>query len=182
MKRQATAMGGVTAAALLVAGATVGGFSHAAAQPGDYGALPISPNVVTDSNAYTAAPLMIDPNGQQGVTAVYTHRDSSRQITNTILVLPDPAAAAAALSEMRGSLGDDVANGNAQPAPVGTGGTVVTGLSPDGTKSVSVLLFTQGNAAGSIEFEGPSNDPVPMDMVVDYGQKQDAAISDVLAS
>lgn len=182
MKRPAIATGGVTAAAFLLAAATVGGFSHAAAQPGDYGALPVSPNVITDSNAYTAAAPVLDPNGQPGVTTVYTHRDSTRQITNTILVLPDPQAAAAALSEMRANLGNDVANGNAQPAAVGTGGTVVTGLSPDGTKSVSVLLFAQGNAAGSIEFEGPSNDPVPVDMVVDYGQKQDAAISDALAS
>lgn len=182
MKRPAIAMGGVSAAALLLAGATVGGFSHAAAQPGDYGALPVNPNVITDSNAYDAGSVTIDPGGQQGVTAVYTHRDSTRQITDTILVLPDPAAAAAALSDMRGNVGNDVANGDPQSAPVGNGGTVVTGISPDGTKSVSVLLFTEGNAAGSIEFQGPANDPVPLDMVIDYGQKQDAAIRDVLAS
>jgi hypothetical protein len=138
--------------------------------------------VITDSNAYTAAPLTLNPSGQQGVKAVYTHRDSTRQITNTILVLPNPQAAAAALSDMRGKLGADVPNGNAEPVPVGTGGTVVTGVSPDGTKSVSLLLFTEGNAAGAIEFDGPSNDPVPTDMVVDYGQKQDTVIRDALGS
>jgi hypothetical protein len=63
---------------------------------------------------------------------------------------------------------------------VGTGGTVITGPSPDGTKSVSVLLFTEGNAAASIEFEGPAKDSVPLDMVTDYGQKQDTAIKDSL--
>jgi hypothetical protein len=43
-----------------------------------------------------------------------------------------------------------------------------------------VLLFTEGNAAGSIEFEGPAKDSVPLDMITDYGQKQDTAIKDSL--
>jgi hypothetical protein len=59
---------------------------------------------------------------------------------------------------------------------VGTGGTLVSGTSPDGVQSVSVLTFTEGNAATTIEFDGPPNDPVPHDMAVDLGQKQDAAI------
>jgi len=182
MNRPLIAIGGVTAAALLATGTTIGGFSTAAAQPGDYSTIPVSPNVITDSAAYTAAAPVLDPNGQPGVTTVYTHRDNTRQITNTILVLPDPQAATAALSQIQSGLGNQVANGKTQPAAVGTGGTVVTGLSPDGTKSVSVLLFTEGNAAGSIEFEGPKNDSVPLDMVVDYGQKQDTAIKDSLTS
>jgi hypothetical protein len=182
MKRPVIAIGGLTAAALLAAGMTIGGFSPAAAQPGDFAAVSVSPNVITDSAAYTAAVPVIDPNGQPGVTTVYTHRDNTRQITNTILFLPDPQAATAALSQIQSGLGNQVANGKTQPAAVGTGGTVVTGLSPDGTKSVSVLLFTEGNAAGSIEFEGPKNDSVPLDMVVDYGQKQDTAIKDSLTS
>jgi hypothetical protein len=182
MNRPVIAIGGVTAAALLAAGMTIGGFSPAAAQPGDFGAIPISPNVITDSAAYTAAAPVLDPNGQPGVTTVYTHRDNTRQITNTILVLPDAQAATTELSQIQSGLGEKVSNGKTQPAAVGTGGTVVSGLSPDGTKSVSVLLFTEGNAAASIEFEGPKNDSVPMDMVVDYGQKQDTAIRDSLPS
>jgi hypothetical protein len=182
MKRPVIAIGGLTAAAVLAAGTTIGGFSPAAAQPGDYSAIPVSPNVITDSAAYTAAAPVLDPNGQPGVTTVYTHRDNTRQITNTILVLADPQAATAALSEIQSGLGNRVANGKTQAAAVGTGGTVVTGLSPDGTKSVSVLLFSEGSAAGSIEFEGPKNDSVPLDMVVDYGQKQDTAIKDSLTS
>jgi hypothetical protein len=182
MNRPLIAIGGVTAAALLAAGTTIGGFSTAAAQPGDFGAIPVSPNVITDSAAYTAAAPVLDPNGQPGVTTVYTHRDNTRQITNTILVLPDPQAATAELSQVQSGLGEKVSNGKTQSAAVGTGGTVVSGLSPDGTKSVSVLLFTEGNAAASIEFEGPKNDSVPMDMVVDYGQKQDTAIRDSLTS
>jgi hypothetical protein len=182
MNRPRLAIRGATAATLLAAAVTIGGSSTAAAEPDDISAILVSPNVITDSTAYTAAPPTTNPNGQQGVTTVYTHRDSTRQITNTVLLLPDPEAATAAISEMQDSLGDRISDGTTQPAAVGNGGTVITGVSPDGTRSVSVLLFTEGNAAGSLEFEGPAKDSVPLDMITDYGQKQDDAIKDSLTS
>ncbi len=171
--RRAVACG--AAAALLGIGTTIGGLGSAAAQPNDYGTLPVDPNLVTDSLAYNAAPPVFDPNGQPGVTAVYTHRGGERQITNTILVLPDAQAATAAVG---GAAVGKVANGQTQPAAVGSGGTIVSGMSPDGTKSVTVLTFTQGNAAATIEFDGPPRDPAPADFVVELGQKQDTAIKD----
>lgn len=149
------------------------GMASAAAQPADYSRLPVDPNVLTDSLAYSMAPLDINPDGQQGVRAVYNHREgASRQITTTILFLPDPAAATASL----GGAAADVINQQSQPAPVGNGGTIVTGTSPDGVQSVAVLTFTEGNAATTIEFDGPPKDPVPQDLVIDLGQKQDEAI------
>lgn len=155
--------------------ATIGGFSSAAAQPNDYSTLPVDPNLITDSLAYTAAPLDINPDGRPGVTAEYTHREGgTRQITTTILVLPDAQAATAALE----GAAAEVVNAQTQPAPVGAGGTIVSGASPDGTESVTVLTFTEGNAATTIEFDGPANDPVPADMVIELGQKQDTAIRD----
>jgi hypothetical protein len=169
-----TLAAGSLAAGLL----TIGGPGLALAAPGDYGTLPVNPNDVTDSTAYAVASSVQNPNGQPGVTAVYTHRDGSRQITETILVLPDPAAAAAALS---GSPAVAVIDPTRQPAAVGTGGTVVSGLSPDRSQSVTVLTFTEGNAASTIEFDGPANDPVPTDLVVDLGQQQAAAIRGALA-
>ena len=42
----------------------------------------------------------------------------------------------------------------------------------------SVLTFTQGNAATTIEFDGPLNDPAPDEFVIDLGKKQDTAILD----
>ena len=163
-------------AVVAIAG-TVGGFGSAAAQPGDYSTLPVDPNVITDSQAYTAAPLDIDPDGQRGVTAEYTHREGgTREITTTILILADPQAATASLQ----GAATEVANAQTQPAAVGTGGTMVSGTSPDGTQSVTVLTFTQGNTATTIEFDGPPNDPVPADMVIELGQKQDTAIRDWL--
>ena len=115
MKVRTTA-GGFVAAAVM----TIAGFGYAAAQPGDYGTLPVDPNLITDSLAYNAAPPVFNPNGRPGVEAVYTHRDGSRQITSTILVLPDSQAANAAIDGARAGLAAKVANGQTQPAAVGS--------------------------------------------------------------
>jgi hypothetical protein len=173
------AAGSLTATALMTIGVAVGGLGCAAAQPSDYSTLPVHPNDVTDSTAYSAAAPVLNPNGQPGVTEVYTHRDGTRQITNTILVLPDAAAAAAAAN---GSQANRLVNGKTQPATVGTGATVVSGSSPDGSRSVSLLTFTEGNTATTVEFDGPTNDPAPSDLVIDFGQKQDSAIKSWLAA
>jgi hypothetical protein len=55
---------------------------------------------------------------------------------------------------------------------------MLSGMSPDGTKSVTVLSFTQGNTATTIEFDGAPKDPAPADLVLELGQKQDTAIQD----
>jgi hypothetical protein len=169
-----TMAGGFAVAAAM----TFAGFGYAAAQPGDYSSLPVDPNLITDSLAYNAAPPVFNPNGQPGVEAVYTHRDGSRQITSTILVLPDAQAATAALDGARAELGGKVANGQTQPAAVGSGGTMESGMSPDGSKSVTVLSFAQGNTATTIEFDGAPKDPAPAGLVLELGQTQDTAIRD----
>ena len=176
MKKIRTMAGGFTAAAIM----TMSGFGYAAAQPGDFSTLPVDPNLITDSLAYNAAPPVFNPNGQPGVETVYTHRDGSRTITTTVLVLPDAGAATAALDGARASVA--VANGKSQPAAVGSGGTMVTGMSPDGSKSVTVLSFAEGNTATTIEFAGAPKDPAPSDLVLELGRKQDTAIRDWQAS
>lgn len=159
-------------AALAVA-ATIGGLGSAAAQSNDYSQLPVDPNLITDSQAFSAAPFDLDPNGQRGVVARYTHREGgTRSITTTILILPSAQEATGSLA----GAAADVGNPQSAPAPVGTGGTMVTGTSPGGT--VTVLSFTEGNVATTIEFDGPPNDPAPPDFVTELGQKQDTAIKD----
>jgi hypothetical protein len=162
---------GIATAAVL----TLNGFGYAAAQPGDMSTLPVDPNLITDSLAYNAAPAVFNPNGQPGVETVYTHRDGSRTITSTILVLPDPSAATAALDGARAQLG--VVDGKSKPAAVGAGGTILTGMSSSG-QSVTVLSFTEGNTATTIEFAGAAKDPAPEDLVLELGRKQDTAIRD----
>jgi hypothetical protein len=171
-------IGVLTTTAAIAAG--IAGIGSAAADPTDYSALLVNPNDVTDSTAYSASAPVQNPNNQQGVSAVYTHRDSTRQITETVLVLPDAAAATGAMNASQAEMANRIANAKTQPVQVGTGGTLLAGSSPDGTKSVSVLLFTQGNAAATVEFDGPPGDPAPTEFVEDLGQKQDAAIKNAV--
>ena len=177
-----TMAGGFAAAAVMTVGVAVGGFGYAAAAPGDFSTLPVDPNLITDSLAYNAAPSVFNPNGRPGVETVYIHRDGSRQITSTILVLPDAKAASAALDGAKAELAGKVATGNTQPAAVGSGGTMLTGMSPDGSKSVTVLSFAEGNTATTLEFDGAAEDPAPSDLVLELGHKQDTAIRDWQAS
>lgn len=165
----------------VVSGAVIYGSTPAAAQPADYAALPVDPNVVTDSSAYWAAPAIVNPDGQSGVETVFTHRDSTRQIADAILVFADPPAATAALVQRESSLGAAVAGPTRQQVPVGEGGTVTSGSTPGGAQSISVLLFTQGNAMAQVEFTGSPEDPAPTDLVVEYGQQQANAIEQQLA-
>ncbi|GAY15880.1 hypothetical protein [Mycobacterium sp. shizuoka-1] len=170
-------IGGLTAA-LLSAGMSLGA-GLAAADPGDYTVLLIDPNVVTDSLAYTAGPPTLNPGGQPGAMTVYTHRDG-RTITDTVWVLADPGAAAGAISSAQAAT--PVTNSKSVSVPVGTNGQLITGMSPDGTRSLSVLYFTEGNAASALEFSGPAGDPVPADLVTEFGQQQDALIKSQLGT
>ncbi|MET0701796.1 MAG: hypothetical protein ABWY93_19260 [Mycobacterium sp.] len=165
---------------LLVAGVTVGGASTAVAEPFDYAALPVDPNIVTDSTAYSAAPALLNPDGQPGVATVFTHRDNTREVSDTILVLADPVAARDALQQQKSNLAAVVANQAVQQVPVGEGGMLISGSSPGGAQSVSVLLFAQGNAVARVEFTGAPDDPAPNDFVIDYGQQQANAIQQQL--
>jgi hypothetical protein len=167
---------GAAAGALLAIGVALA--PAAAAEPGDYGNLPVDPNVITDSTAYAVTRTTPNPNGQPGIETVYSHRDDSRTITDTILVLPDPATAAAALESLKTPVVTAIPGGATKSAPVGTGGTIVTGASPDGTQSVTVVSFTQGNTATSIEFAGAPGDPVPSELALEYAQRQDTTIKD----
>jgi hypothetical protein len=143
-----------------------------------YADLVVDPNTVTDSTAYAVlSPPIANPDAQNGVSTVFTHRDSTRTITDTILVLPDPGAAAAALPAQLHETG---VGGSPKPANVGTGGTLTAGTSPDGSRSLTVLGFTQGSAAVTVAFEGNLHDPVPTDLAIELGQAQATLIKDRL--
>lgn len=115
----------------------------------------------------------MNPSGQPGAAKVYTHRDG-RAITDTVWVLPDAAAAKAAATAAQTAAG--IANPKSEPVQVGTGGTFLSGLSADGSQALGLLTFTQGNAASSILFSGPANDPADAALATELGQAQDALI------
>jgi hypothetical protein len=60
--------------------------------------------------------------------------------------------------------------------PLGSGSTVFSGTSLDGSKSVSVLLFTEGKTFTRCEITSDPGDPVSTDFLVPVGQRQDERI------
>jgi hypothetical protein len=154
--------------------------SSAQAQAADYTRLLIHANDIQTPMAFTAGPLVPNPNGQAGAETTFSNDDKTRQIHDTILVLGDPSAAASALDAAKAKLGDSVV-GTPAPAAVGTGGTLVSGNSPDGSKGVMMLLFTEGKAFTTLNFVGPANMQPPPDFVTELGQKQDTLIKNGLS-
>ncbi len=129
-------------------------------------------DIVIPGDTFTAQEPTKDPGGNPGAATVFSNAADTREVGDTILVLPDAAAAATALQGATGALGSSVVGGTPAPASIGTDSVIVSGTSPDQTKSVTVLLFTQGNASTTIEFDSGAEDPVPPEVVADIAQKQ----------
>jgi hypothetical protein len=155
--------------------------SSSSAATADYTALLIKPSDITlPGDTFTAQPPIQNPNGQPGVAQLFSNQNDTRHIGDTILILPDADQAVSELDQEKAALGDMVKGGTPAPAPVGTGGTMVSGTAPEGSKAVTVLLFTEGKAFVNLEFDSPPNDPVPPQFVTDVGQKQGTAIKNGL--
>lgn len=73
-----------------------------------------------------------------------------------------------------------VVTGAPAPVEVGDQGVMAIGTSPDGSKAVTVLLFTQGKALVSMNFESAPNDPVPPEQAQDIAMQQATLIADNL--
>jgi hypothetical protein len=152
----------------------------APAPQSDYTGLLIKASDINAPENFTATTPINNPNGQPGVTTTFRNQDHTHVIVDSIQVLPDAAAAVGALESAKATT-DGYVHGVPEPIAVGAGGTTISGPSPDGSKGVTVLIFTQGKAFVELEFDGPPNALVPPDFVTDVGQKQDAAIKKVLA-
>ncbi|GAA4538916.1 hypothetical protein H7J89_00315 [Mycobacterium paraffinicum] len=150
--------------------------SSAAAQPSEYTGLLIQASDINAPIPFTATPPTPNPNGQPGVATTFKDEDGSHVIKDTIQVFADPGAATDALNTAKGAQGDVIKNPTTQPANVGTGGTTLLGNNPDKSKGVTILLFTEGRAFVTLQFDGPPDTLAPADFVNDVGQKQDAAI------
>jgi hypothetical protein len=70
--------------------------------------------------------------------------------------------------------------GQPQPAEVGDGGFIATGTSPDGSKAVTEVYFTQGKAMVNIEFESAPNDPVQPETALAIAKMQDTQLKNNL--
>ena len=150
--------------------------SSASAAPADYSGLLIkATDINVPNDTFTATPPTQNPGGQPGISGSFLNPAGTRVIGDIIMVLPDAAAADTALQAAKSALGSSV-TGAPGPSSVGANGTIASGPSPDNSKAVTVLLFTEGKAFTTIEFDSPPDDPVPPEVVTDIGQKQDAAI------
>jgi hypothetical protein len=145
------------------------------AQLSDYTTLLIKASDINAPEPFTASPAVKNPNGQQGATTTFSDQDHSHAIIDTIQVLPDPAAAANALDSAR-AMRHETLQAKPMSVDVGVDGTTITGTSQDRSKGVTVLLFTEGKAFVSLEFDGPSYALAPPEFIHDVGDKQDAAI------
>jgi len=151
-------------------------------ESGGYAKLLIKPeDIALPGDTFSVSAPTENPNGKAGVAAVFSNQADTREIGDTIMILSDSAGAATALEGAKSSLGSNVTGGDPEPAAVGEGGTIVQGHSPDGSKSVTVVLFTEGKAFVTLEFDGKPDDAVPPAFATDIGQKQDAAIKSGLA-
>lgn len=150
------------------------------AHPSDYTRLLIAASDINAPEIFTATPPINNPNGQPGATTTFSNQDRTHVITDSIQVLPDPAAALKALESAKAAT-DGYVHGSPEPIAIGTGGATISGPSPDGAKGVTVLLFAEGKAFVELEFDGPPDAPAPPDFVTDVGQKQDAAVRQGLA-
>jgi hypothetical protein len=150
--------------------------TSASASASDYSTLLIkATDIDVPNDSFSAMPATPNPGGQPGVSGGFTNAAGNRVIGDIIMILPDASAAATALEGAKSSLGTNV-TGAPQQASVGSNGVVASGPSPDNSKFVAVLLFTEGKAFTTIEFDSAPDDPVPPEVVMDIGQKQDDAI------
>lgn len=150
--------------------------SSAAAQPGGYAGLLIQAGDIDAPIPFTASPPVNNPNGQPGVATTFKDEDGSHAIKDTIQVFADPGAATDALNAAKGQQGAAIKDPTTQPSNIGTGGTMLLGNAPDRSKGVTILLFTEGKALVTLQFDGPPETLAPQDFVNDIGQKQAAAV------
>lgn len=149
-------------------------------QPPDYSALLIRAGDI-GADFTTPQPPVLNPNNAVGVAQLFANSDKSRRIWDTISIVADPAAAAAGLDSTKSGYAGKV-NGTWQPVGVGSNGAMISGTSPDNSQAVTVLLFTEGRTAVTLEFDSAANDPVDAGVATDIGRQQDTAIKRAFTS
>lgn len=143
-------------------------------QPTDYGYLLIKPGDVGGGLTAPQSP-MLNPNNAPGVAQLFANADSGRRLWDTIVVTADPSAAAAELAGSRAEYAGKVV-GDWRPLAVGANGSAISGASPDNYQAMTVLLFTEGKALVTLEFDSAPDDPFDPAVTVDIARKQDDAI------
>jgi hypothetical protein len=116
------------------------------------------------------------PDGLPGASALYVNQDDTRAIADTIVIYPDAETAAGTLRDALPALGTTITGATSRPAPVGTDGTMAVGMSKDGSKAITLLLFTEGPALARLEFQSAPGDVTTDEFVVNIGKMQQIAL------
>ncbi|AKS32335.1 hypothetical protein [Mycolicibacterium goodii] len=147
------------------------------AQASDYSHLLLqAEDISIPPDTFTARSTKVNPDGQDGASALFVNADDTRAIADTLLIYPDVATASATLEQAVAAVNTMVKGGTPEPVPVGTGGTVISGMAPDDSKAVTLLMFTQGRALVRLEFDSAPQDPVTEQTVATIGRMQQIAL------
>lgn len=144
----------------------------------DYSRLLLRPADLSDSeDTFTEqSTTPSGPDGLPGASALYVNQDDTRAIADTIVIYPDAETAATTLRAALPTLGSTLTDATSRPAPVGTDGTMAIGMSKDGSKAATLLLFTEGPALVRLEFQSAPGDVTTDDFVIDIGKMQQIAL------
>ncbi|QZH61144.1 hypothetical protein K1X22_05040 [Mycolicibacterium farcinogenes] len=146
-------------------------------QPSDYSHLLLqAEDVSIPPDTFTARSSNVNPDGQSGASALFVNTDDTRAIADTILIYPDAETASATLKQASAAVSTMVTGGPPQPVPIGSNGSVISGMAPDGSKAVTLLMYTQGRAVVRLEFDSNPDDPVSPQAVASVGRMQQIAL------
>lgn len=149
----------------------------------DYSRLLLQPADVSDGrDTFAVRSKNPGPDGLPGASALLVNIDDTRAISNTLIIYPDAQTATATLRGGLPQIDMMVTGGAPQPVPVGADGTMVVGTSADGTKSATLLMFTEGPALAQLKFESALGDVTDESYVVSVGKMQQIALRTGLAN
>ena len=144
----------------------------------DYSRLLLQPADISDAeDTFTEqSSTPSGPDGMPGASALFVNQDDTRAISDTIVIYPDADTAANTLKAALPTIDSTVTGATPRPAPVGSNGTMAVGMSPDGSKATTLLLFTEGPALVRLEFQSVPGDVTTDEFVLNVGKMQQIAL------
>ncbi|MCV7134960.1 hypothetical protein H7J06_18430 [Mycobacterium hodleri] len=148
------------------------------AKPYDYRNLLLQPQdmVLPNAGYSVPRPATLNPSGIPGAEVMLTSNDGTNAVGTTIVLLDEASAAPVELPKAIANLKTVSSSVPPVPVPVGDAGVAVSGVTPDGTKSATALVFRQDRAIVRIDFYTTLGAVTPLDTVIDIGQKQTVAL------